>query len=88
MGDNGEMYVPKELLPIYKKTIIPLADILTPNQFEAELLTGMEISSLEDAWKAIEILHSEGCNTVVLSSSVLGDHENMLALASKKNGNY
>lgn len=36
MGDNGEMYVPKELKEIYKKEIVPLADILTPNQFELE----------------------------------------------------
>jgi pyridoxine kinase len=36
MGDNGKMYVPEELLEIYKNTILPLADIITPNQFEAE----------------------------------------------------
>lgn len=36
MGDNGEMYVPKELLPIYRDQILPIADIITPNQFEAE----------------------------------------------------
>lgn len=36
MGDNGKMYVPKELLEIYKNDIIPLADIVTPNQFELE----------------------------------------------------
>ena len=29
-------YVPKELLPVYKNEIIPLADVITPNQFEAE----------------------------------------------------
>ena len=36
MGDNGELYVPKELLYIYRDKLIPLADIITPNQFEAE----------------------------------------------------
>jgi pyridoxine kinase len=36
MGDNGKMYVPEELLEIYKNTILPLADIITPNQFEVE----------------------------------------------------
>jgi len=29
-------YVPEDLLPVYKDVIIPKADILTPNQFEAE----------------------------------------------------
>ena len=29
-------YVPEELLPIYCDKLIPLADIITPNQYEAE----------------------------------------------------
>ena len=44
MGDSwdgqGKMYVPEELLPVYRDEVIPIADILTPNQFEAELITG------------------------------------------------
>ena len=36
MGDNGKMYVPEPLKKIYKEEIIPLADIVTPNQFELE----------------------------------------------------
>lgn len=36
MGDNGKLYVPEELVEIYKNVIVPLADILTPNQFELE----------------------------------------------------
>ncbi|TFK05589.1 hematological and neurological expressed 1 protein [Platysternon megacephalum] len=40
MGDkwNGEgsMYVPKDLLPVYRDRVVPVADIITPNQFEAE----------------------------------------------------
>uniref|UniRef100_F7DKA9 Pyridoxal kinase n=1 Tax=Monodelphis domestica TaxID=13616 RepID=F7DKA9_MONDO len=53
MGDkwNGEgsMYVPADLLPVYKDKVVPVADIITPNQFEAELLTGKKISSQEEA---------------------------------------
>jgi len=44
MGDTwdgeGKMYVPEDLLPIYQNEVVPVADVLTPNQFEAELLTG------------------------------------------------
>lgn len=29
-------YVPEDLLPVYRDKVVPLADILTPNQFEAE----------------------------------------------------
>ncbi|XP_067848514.1 pyridoxal (pyridoxine, vitamin B6) kinase a [Heptranchias perlo] len=40
MGDkrngDGYMYVPEDLLPVYKEKVVPLADIITPNQYEAE----------------------------------------------------
>eukprot|EP00064_Thunnus_orientalis_P008742 superscaffoldBa00001064_g8765 len=39
MGDHGAMYVPEKLLPVYRDKVVPLADILTPNQFEADLIT-------------------------------------------------
>ena len=29
-------YLPEELVAIYRNDILPLADIVTPNQFEAE----------------------------------------------------
>ncbi|XP_066991188.2 pyridoxal kinase isoform X2 [Anabrus simplex] len=86
MGDGGQMYVPKELLPIYKNKIVPLADIITPNQFEAELLTGLKINNEADAWKAVEHLHSQGVKTVVLSSTELGTEDYLLGLASSVSG--
>lgn len=37
MGDIGPgLYVPTELIEVYKETIIPIANIITPNQFELE----------------------------------------------------
>lgn len=86
MGDNGKLYVPAELVPIYKNVIVPLADVVTPNQFEVELLTDRKITSIADAWEAVDILHTKGCKTVVLSSSELGDDDYLLGLASKKTG--
>ncbi|XP_053561692.1 pyridoxal kinase [Bombina bombina] len=75
LGDkwNGEgsMYVPEELLPVYKNLVVPVADIITPNQFEAELLTGRKIHSQEEAVQVMDILHSYGPHTVVITSSDL-----------------
>lgn len=82
------MYVPAELLPIYKDVIVPLADVVTPNQFEVELLTERKIASVADAWEAVEALHARGCKTVVLSSSELGGDDYLLGLASTKNGRF
>lgn len=36
MGDNKKMYVPEEILDVYKNEIIKLTDILTPNEYELE----------------------------------------------------
>lgn len=81
MGDNGKMYVRSELLPIYKELVV-IADIITPNQFEVELLTDRKISTIEDAWDAISILHEKGCKTVVISSTQFGNDEYLVAMAS------
>ena len=43
LGDNGELYVPAELIDIYRDTILPLADIITPNQFEAEWVFNIKL---------------------------------------------
>ncbi|XP_054707796.1 pyridoxal kinase-like isoform X2 [Uloborus diversus] len=86
LGDNNELYVPEELLPIYRNDVIPLADLITPNQFEAELLTGVAIKTKEDAIEAINILHKSGVKTVVLSSVELGTKENLTLLGSSLNG--
>ncbi|CAL8257720.1 unnamed protein product [Arctogadus glacialis] len=49
LGDHGSMYVPENLHPVYKNKVVPVADIITPNQFEAELLTGKNISTEKEA---------------------------------------
>eukprot|EP00850_Spirogloea_muscicola_P012385 SM000079S22503 [mRNA] locus=s79:550062:551716:- [translate_table: standard] len=45
MGDNGKLYIRPELVPIYREKVAPLASLLTPNQFEAEQLTGLRYFS-------------------------------------------
>ncbi|XP_065576760.1 pyridoxal kinase-like isoform X1 [Artemia franciscana] len=76
------MYVPKELVPIYAKEVVKVADILTPNQYEAELLTGMKIASEEDAVRVIDHFHKEGVKIVVLSSTDLGSDDELISFAS------
>ena len=36
MGDQGKLYVPAELVPLFRDTLVPLADLVVPNQFELE----------------------------------------------------
>lgn len=48
------------------------------------LLSGIKIKSESDALKAIEVLHSRGIPTVVISSSELGSDSILIALASSR----
>lgn len=42
LGDNGKLYVPKELVSVYRERILPLANVLTPNCYELSLLAEVE----------------------------------------------
>jgi hydroxymethylpyrimidine/phosphomethylpyrimidine kinase len=46
--------------------MIPIADLLTPNKPEAELLSGMSINSSEDVGRAATRLHSLGAKAVLI----------------------
>ncbi|KAM9206028.1 pyridoxal kinase isoform 2-T2 [Mergus octosetaceus] len=94
MGDkwNGEgsMYVPKDLLPVYRDKVVPVADIITPNQFEAELLTGRKIHTEKDALEVMDMLHAMGPETVVITSSDLQaplGNDYLIALGSHRKTN-
>nr|XP_033798978.1 pyridoxal kinase isoform X1 [Geotrypetes seraphini] len=94
MGDkwNGEgsMYVPRDLLPVYKEKVVPVADIITPNQFEAELLTGRKIHTQQEALEVMDMLHDMGPETVVITSSDLPaplGSDYLIALGSQKKSN-
>ncbi|KAK3912990.1 Pyridoxal kinase [Frankliniella fusca] len=83
IGDIGRgVYVPQDLIEVYQKTIIPIANVVTPNQFELEILTGKPVKSIEDAWEATALLHNMGPRTVVVSSSELGNEDSLLCLGS------
>ncbi|KAL6422063.1 hypothetical protein ACFW04_010849 [Cataglyphis niger] len=83
MGDNGKMYVPEALKEIYKKEIVPLADVLTPNQFELELLTDEKIISMTELKNAIKKLHQIGPKIIAVSSIEL-NHKLMTVVSNEK----
>ncbi|KAI0817818.1 Ribokinase-like protein [Xylaria sp. FL0064] len=56
MGDNGKIYVAEDVVPAYQ-SLIHHADLILPNQFEAELLSGVSITDSASLERAIEVLH-------------------------------
>jgi pyridoxine kinase len=69
MGDLGRgFYVKPEIPGIFKNELCPLADILTPNQFELEALTGIETGGMDNARRAIGALHEKGPTVILVTS--------------------
>lgn len=73
MGDFGRgVFVNPELPEQIAAQAIPAADIVVPNHFELELLTGRKVTTLEDALSAAaalrERLREGGPRTVVVTS--------------------
>ena len=57
MGDNGRIYVAEDVVPAYK-SLLKDADLILPNQFEAELLSDVKIHDFATMKQAISKLHS------------------------------
>ncbi|KAJ3038820.1 hypothetical protein HDV00_000308 [Rhizophlyctis rosea] len=74
MGDNDKLYVAPDLIPVYRDTVCPLADMITPNAYEAELLTGIRPTSTSSALQVIDALHNLRIPTVIVTSVSLSDH--------------
>ncbi|EXJ54426.1 pyridoxine kinase [Cladophialophora yegresii CBS 114405] len=72
MGDQGRLYVAEDIVPAYR-ALIREADLILPNQFEAELLSGVSISSLSGVANAVRTLHAvHGTRHVVVTSVRVG----------------
>lgn len=56
MGDAGHLYIPEEIVPVYK-SLLRHADLILPNQFEAEILSDVKIMDLSTLATAIQTLH-------------------------------
>ncbi len=71
MGDvDRGFFVRPEILPFLREQMVPQAQIITPNQFELEYLTGTETNSLAEVLTASRSARELGPE-VVLTTSVL-----------------
>jgi len=88
MGDVGRgLYVKPDIPGIFKNNLLPLADIVCPNQFELETLTNMEVKTIDDALIAIETIHKIG-PSIVLVTSFREKPGELTMLASNKSEIY
>jgi pyridoxine kinase len=69
IGDVGRGVFVREGIPEFmQKKAVPAADVVTPNQFELDYLTGRESKTLAQAIAAIDVLHEMGPHAIMVTS--------------------
>lgn len=76
---NTSCFVKPEVLDFFQNSLS--ADIITPNQFEAETLTGVKIEDTNSLSKAISVFHLKNIKTVVVTGNKLKDYPEYLISA-------
>ncbi len=67
---TGSLLLKKNALINYKKMIVPLADIITPNKYEAKILS--ETSNVKNAAKKIQML---GAKSVIVTGATISKNK-------------
>ena len=74
IGDVGRgVFVRPGIPEFMRERALPAADVITPNQFELELLAGRETKTMADAIAAIDALHARGPGAILVTSLQTND---------------
>ncbi|PPR78041.1 MAG: Pyridoxine/pyridoxal/pyridoxamine kinase [Alphaproteobacteria bacterium MarineAlpha2_Bin1] len=87
IGNEKGMFVKKPLADSIKKNLVPLADLVTPNQFELEFLSGKKIVSINDLISATAIIREMGAKAIVVTSSYI-ENQIVTIFCANKDGSW
>lgn len=74
IGDVGRgVFVRPGIPEFMRDQAVPAADIITPNQFELEYLSGRSITTIADAVAAVDAIRATGPKTVLVTSLMTED---------------
>jgi pyridoxine kinase len=68
---NQHCFVKPEVLEFFKQHLV--ADIITPNQYEAETLSGIPIKTIADLKAVAQFFHHKGVRVVIITGVKLED---------------
>jgi pyridoxine kinase len=86
MGDVGRgMFVRPGIPEFMRDTVVPQADVLTPNHFELDFLAGRTTTTLDEVLAAVDAVRDRGPRDVlvtsVLTASAPADHLDVVAVS-------
>ena len=74
LGDADRGYFVRPGIPeLMRQRVVPAAEIITPNQFELEALTGLRVSTLAEVLNAADAAAGLGPEVVLVTSVLRGD---------------
>ena len=74
-------FVDPAIPPIIRELVVPVADVITPNQFELGFLTDTSPESLADTLASADLARAMGPETVLVTSVFDGDAETATSIA-------
>jgi hydroxymethylpyrimidine/phosphomethylpyrimidine kinase len=73
VAQGGHVLLEDEGIASLKSELCPQAFLITPNIYEAQVLSGMTINSIAEARAAAKIIHQLGCRHVLITGGHLQD---------------
>ncbi|HET9860585.1 MAG TPA: pyridoxal kinase PdxY [Nocardioidaceae bacterium] len=74
MGDLGRGFFVRPGIPEFMRdNVVPKANVITPNHFELNFLSGSEAHTLDDLLAAVEVVRDSGPETVLVTSVILDE---------------
>jgi len=71
LSTTGHSISRNDLVDTVVRKLLPITDIITPNLYEAGILTGMDVKTLDGMRKACTILHDMGAANVLITGGHL-----------------
>jgi len=71
VAKGGHVLLEEKAISSFKSEICPQAFLITPNIYEAEILSGITITTLADVRAAAKIIHQLGCRHVLIKGGHL-----------------
>ena len=75
LGDGGRLYVDSAVVDVIQQKLLPLAHIVTPNQFELGLLTNSQIKTVHEAIEAAKKMLQHNPNLQAIIATGIADEE-------------
>ncbi|HBB35352.1 MAG TPA: bifunctional hydroxymethylpyrimidine kinase/phosphomethylpyrimidine kinase [Cyanobacteria bacterium UBA8803] len=68
---TGAQLIDDDAVASLRNVLIPLATIVTPNRYEAQLLSGLEIHTIDDMRQAAQCIHQLGVKAVLVKGGAM-----------------